>query len=123
MHNSSIEIAFVELSSYGNNTESSGNVKFIKQLGVDISEREVLIVEDIIDSGYTSSALIDYLAEKHPTSIKLCSLTSKPSRREKEVEINYLGFKIPNKFIVGYGFDFQEKYRNLPEIYYLKGEK
>ena len=115
-----VEITFIELSSYGDSTECSGTVKFVKSLDVEISGRDVLIIEDIIDTGITISALINYLEKRKPLSIKLCSLTSKPSRREKDVNIDYLGFEIPNKFIIGYGFDFKEKYRNLPEIYYLQ---
>jgi len=117
-----LEISFVELSSYENSRESSGDVKFVKGLDIDIKNRDVLIVEDIIDTGITITSLLNYLEKKNPSSIRICSLTSKPSRRKKEIKIDYLGFKVPNKFIVGYGLDYKEKYRNLPEIYSLEDE-
>lgn len=115
-----VEISFVELSSYYDSTESTGEVELIKEVGKEISNREIIIVEDIIDTGITLSTYINHLKQKNPASIKVCTLTSKPSRRKKEVNIDYLGFEIPNKFIVGYGIDFNEQYRNLPEIYYLE---
>lgn len=114
------ELEFIELSSYGNSTESSGKVQVIKWLTREIENRDIILVEDIVDTGLTVSTLLKKLEDHNPSSIKVCSLTSKPARREIEVPIHYLGFKVPNKFIIGYGIDFNEKYRNLPEIYYLK---
>jgi hypoxanthine phosphoribosyltransferase len=116
-----MEVDFIELSSYGGKrTETTGEVKIIKHISKDIKGRDVLIVEDIVDTGLTISFLQDHLTKDGPSSIKVCSLTSKPARRENDVNIEYLGFEIPNKFIVGYGIDYDEKYRNLPEIYYLE---
>jgi hypoxanthine phosphoribosyltransferase len=117
-----IDISFVELSSYENSRETSGEVKYVKRLDINLKNRDVLIVEDIIDTGITIASLLNYLEKRNPSSIRICSLTSKPSRRKKEVKIDYLGFKVPNKFIVGYGLDYKEKYRNLPEIYFLEDE-
>lgn len=119
-----MEIDFIELSSYeGKQTESSGEVTIVKHITKDIKERDILIVEDIVDTGLTISFLREHLKKDEPTSIKVCSLTSKPARRENRVVIDYLGFEVPNKFIVGYGIDYDEKYRNLPEIYYLEEKK
>jgi len=115
-----IELEFIELSSYGNSTESSGEVKVIKWLTKEINNHDIILIEDIVDTGLTVSTLLKKLEDHNPSSIKVCSLTSKPARREIEVPIHYLGFKVPNKFIIGYGIDYNEKYRNLPEIYYLK---
>ncbi len=115
-----IEICFVELSSYENDTKTSGDVKFIKGLDINIENRDLLIVEDIIDTGITITSLLNYLEKRNPSSIRLCALTSKPSRRKRKVQIDYLGFTVPNKFIVGYGLDYKEKYRNLPEMYSLE---
>ncbi|MEJ2248849.1 MAG: hypoxanthine phosphoribosyltransferase [Candidatus Lokiarchaeota archaeon] len=114
------EIDFIELSSYGDRVKSSGEIDVIQGLKKDLKNKNVIIVEDIIDTGYTTSFLLDYLEEKRPHSIKLCALTSKSSRRKKEVHVDYLGFEIPNRFIVGYGLDYKEKYRNLPDIYYVE---
>jgi hypoxanthine phosphoribosyltransferase len=114
-----IEISFVELSSY-DETESMGEVEYLKGLDIEIEGRDVVVIEDIVDTGLTLASLFKYLKSKNPSSLKLCALTSKPSRRKKEIEIDYLGFKVPNKFIVGYGIDYKEKYRQLSEIYYIK---
>ncbi|MFO8018783.1 MAG: hypoxanthine phosphoribosyltransferase [Promethearchaeia archaeon] len=114
-----LEINFIEVSSYGSDTESSGEVKIEKDIEETIEERHLIIVEDIIDTGITMNFLVDYLNQRNPVSINICTLTSKPARREKDIEIDYLGFKVPNKFLVGYGLDFNERYRNLPAIYYL----
>ncbi|TFG01863.1 MAG: hypoxanthine phosphoribosyltransferase [Promethearchaeota archaeon] len=113
-------IDFVKLSSYGSNTETSGEVKFV--LGIDngVKDEDVIIIEDIVDTGITLSNFIKYLKTKNPNSIKICTLTDKPSRREIDIPLHYVGFTIPNKFRVGYGIDFNEKYRNLPSIYYLE---
>ncbi|MBD3215963.1 MAG: hypoxanthine phosphoribosyltransferase [Candidatus Lokiarchaeota archaeon] len=117
-----VEIEFIELSSYGDLTESSGEVKVIKWLSKEIRERDIILVEDIVDTGLTVSTLLERLENHNPKSLKVCTLTSKPARREIEVPIHYLGFEVPNKFIIGYGIDYNEKYRNLSEIYYLKNE-
>jgi hypoxanthine phosphoribosyltransferase len=117
-----VEIEFIELSSYGDSTESSGEVKVIKWLSKEIRQRDIILVEDIVDTGLTVSTLLERLEKHNPKSLKVCTLTSKPARREIEVPIHYLGFEVPNKFIIGYGIDYNEKYRNLSEIYYLKNE-
>ena len=117
-------VDFMAVSSYGANTESSGVVRILKDLDVDISGRHVLIVEDIIDTGFTLTYLLDNLRVRNPASLRLCTLLNKPSRREVDLEIDYVGFVIPNEFVVGYGLDYGENYRNLnfvgvlrPEIY------
>ncbi len=115
-----IEVDFIELSSYGNITKSSGKIKILKWLSLNIKDKDIIIIEDIIDTGITIHYLIKSLKKENPSSIKICSLTSKQSRRIKEIKIDYLGFEITNRFIVGYGLDYQEKYRNLSEIYYIK---
>lgn len=112
-----LEINFIEVSSYGANKESSGKVKIEKDIEETIENRHLIIVEDIVDTGLTMNFLIDYLNKRSPASIKICSLTSKPTRREMDVNIDYLGFEVPNKFLVGYGLDFNEQYRNLSAIY------
>jgi hypoxanthine phosphoribosyltransferase len=111
-----LEIEFLRLSSYGEKQESSGNVNLVQGLHVPIKDRHVLILEDIIDTGHTISFLMKYLGEMQSASLKLCALTDKPSRRQVPVTIDYLGFTVPNKFIVGYGIDWDEKYRYLPDI-------
>ncbi len=111
-----LEVEFVRLSSYGGGTESSGKVSVLQGLAAPIKGRDVLIIEDIVDTGLTARFLLDYLRRKKPASTKLCALTDKPSRRQTPVTIDYLGFTIPNKFIVGYGIDWNEKFRNLPDI-------
>jgi hypoxanthine phosphoribosyltransferase len=115
-----VEISFAELSSYYDSTKSTGEVEFIKEVGKNITQRDIIIIEDIIDTGITLSTYIKHLEEKNPSSIKVCTLTSKPARRKKKVKIDYLGFEIPDKFIVGYGIDYNEQYRNLPALYYLE---
>lgn len=117
-----IETDFMRVSSYGAASVSSGNVKIKKDLDVDIIGRHVIVVEDIIDSGNTMAALLKYLSNRGAASVKLCALFSKPSRREVEVKIDYLGWEIPDEFIVGYGLDYAERYRNLPEVGILKRE-
>ncbi len=115
-----LEVEFVGLSSYGAGTQSSGKIDVTLGLGGDISGRDVIIIEDIIDSGLTTAFLLDYLEEKQPASVKICALTDKPSRRKKEVKIDYLGFSVPDRFLVGYGLDCNEKYRNLPDICFIE---
>lgn len=112
-----VEIEFVRLSSYGKNTVSSGNVKIIQGIRCSISGRHVVIVEDIVDTGYSIAKLIKYIKGKNPQSVRVCALLDKPSRRKTPVLIDYLGFTVPDRFVVGYGIDFDEKYRYLPEIY------
>jgi hypoxanthine phosphoribosyltransferase len=115
-----LEVEFIKLSSYGSARESSGKVRVVQELQTRIKSREVLVVEDIVDTGITTSFLLDYLKKKGPASLKLCALTDKPSRHKVPVAIDYLGFTVPNKFIVGYGIDFDERFRNLPDIYTLE---
>jgi hypoxanthine phosphoribosyltransferase len=114
--NMPLEIDFVRLSSYGSGTESCGKVKIVHGLRSSIEGRDVLIVEDIVDTGLSIAALEKYLRKKKPASIRLVALADKPSRRRMPVEVDYVGFEVPNKFIVGYGIDWDEKYRYLPDI-------
>jgi len=111
-----LDIDFVQLSSYGARKETSGKVTLVQGLKTPVKGRHVLVVEDIVDSGLTISTLMDYLRKKKPASLKLCTLTDKPSRRQVPVDIHYLGFTVPNKFIVGYGIDWNENFRHLPNI-------
>ena len=113
---------FMSVSSYGKGTSSSGQVQITKDLSEDISGRHVIVVEDILDSGNTLSYLLKLLQHRHPASIRLCTLLDKPDRRVKPVEVHYSGFTIPDAFVVGYGLDYAEKYRNLPYIGILKPE-
>jgi hypoxanthine phosphoribosyltransferase len=115
-----LEVEFIKLSSYGSARESSGKVRVVQGLKTRIKGRDILVVEDIVDTGITTSFLLDYLKKKKPASLKLCALTDKPSRHKVPVSIDYLGFTVPDKFIVGYGIDFDEKFRNLPDIYALE---
>ena len=111
-----LELEFVRLSSYGAAKESSGSVRVLQGLKTPIKGRDVLVIEDIVDTGISISFLLDYLRKKKPASLKLCVLTDKPSRRRVPVSIDYLGFTVPDKFVVGYGLDFDERFRYLPEI-------
>lgn len=116
-----LEIEFVALSSYGcGRKESSGDVKVVNDLRTPIEGRHVLVVEDIVDVGRTLSFFVDYLRNENPASLKVCALFDKPSRREVPVEIDYLGLTVPNEFVVGYGLDYDEKFRNLPALYRLE---
>lgn len=115
-----LEVEFIRLSSYGKEQESSGTINVVQGLHFPIKGRDVLIIEDIVDTGRTVSFLIEYLRKKKPSSIRLCALTDKPFRRETPVNIDYLGFTVPDRFIVGYGIDWDEKYRYLPEICVLE---
>ncbi|MHB8085539.1 MAG: hypoxanthine phosphoribosyltransferase [Dehalococcoidia bacterium] len=115
-----LEISFVRLSSYGSGTESSGKIKVLTRFSEAVKDRHVIIVEDIIDTGLTTSYLVDYLSKKRPASVRLCSLTDKPARHKIPIKIDYLGFTVPDKFIVGYGIDWDEKYRYLPDICYIE---
>ena len=111
---------FMSVSSYGKGTSSSGQVQITKDLSEDISGRHIIVVEDILDSGNTLSYLLKILENRHPASIRLCTLLDKPDRRVKPVQVHYSGFTIPDAFVVGYGLDYDEKYRNLPYIGILK---
>jgi hypoxanthine phosphoribosyltransferase len=115
-----LELDFVRLSSYGAARESSGKVRVVQEIETPIRGRDVLVVEDIVDTGITTSFLLDYLRKRKPASLKLCALSDKPSRRRIPVSIDYLGFSLPNEFVVGYGLDCDEKFRNLPDIYALE---
>ncbi len=115
-----LEVEFIRLSSYGRGSVSSGKIKVVQGLRSPIKGRDVLVIEDIVDTGLTISFLLDYLWKRKPASLKLCALTDKPSRRQAPVTIDYLGFTVPNKFIVGYGIDWDEKFRNLPDICVLE---
>ncbi|HEY5868752.1 MAG TPA: hypoxanthine phosphoribosyltransferase [Candidatus Tectomicrobia bacterium] len=114
-----VEIAFVRLSSYGSGTVSRGQVEVVQGLREDISGRDILIIEDIVDSGHTVGFLHTYLHERAPVSVRVCTLLDKPQRRQVPVTIDYCGFTIPDVFIVGYGLDWNEQYRHLPDIYVL----
>ena len=113
-------VDFMAVSSYGAGTTSSGQVKITKDLSESIEGRDIIVVEDILDSGNTLSYLLRILQARHPASMKLCTLLDKPDRRIKPVHVDYSGFSIPDEFVVGYGLDFAEKYRNLPYIGVLK---
>lgn len=111
-----VSMDFMSVSSYGNSTVSSGIVKIIKDLDEPIEGKNVLIVEDIIDSGNTLHYLVDMLYKRQPKSIRICTLLDKPERRVADVHVDYTGFNIPDEFVIGYGLDFEQKYRNLPFI-------
>jgi hypoxanthine phosphoribosyltransferase len=110
------EIDFMAISSYGASTDSSGVVRILKDLDINIENRDVLVVEDIIDSGLTLSYLMRNLEARSPSSLEVCALLTKPDRREIDVDVRYVGFEIPNRFVIGYGLDFAERYRNLPYV-------
>jgi hypoxanthine phosphoribosyltransferase len=115
-------VDFMAVSSYGNATSSSGVVRILKDLDRDICGRHVLLVEDIIDTGHTIAYLLENLRTRQPSSLRVCTLLSKPSRREIELPVDYVGFEIPNEFVIGYGLDYSENYRNLAFIGVLKPE-
>ncbi len=117
-----IKIDFMIVSSYGNATESTGVVKIIKDIEEGMKDKHILIVEDIIDSGLTLKYLTQVLATREPASVKLCTLIDKPARRKEAVDVDYIGYELPDAFIVGYGIDYAEHYRNLPYIAVLKPE-
>jgi hypoxanthine phosphoribosyltransferase len=110
------EVDFMAISSYGAATDSSGVVRILKDLDINIEGRHVLVVEDIIDSGLTLSYLLRNLESREPASLEICALLTKPDRREIDVPVRYVGFEIPNEFVIGYGLDFAERYRNLPYV-------
>jgi len=116
------EIDFMAVSSYGNSTETSGVVRILKDLDHNIEGKDILIVEDIVDTGVTLSYLLKYLKARKANTIEIVSLLNKPKRRAVELEVKYIGFEVPDEFIVGYGIDYAEKYRNLPFIGILKPE-
>jgi hypoxanthine phosphoribosyltransferase len=116
------EIDFMALSSYGESTDSSGVVRILKDLDLSIEGRHVLVVEDIIDSGLTLSYLVRNLQAREPASLAVCALLTKPGRREIDVDVRYVGFEIPNRFVIGYGLDFAERYRNLPYVAVLHAD-
>ena len=115
-----LEVDFVKLSSYGAAKETSGKVRVVQGLKTPVKGKDVLVIEDIVDTGITISFLLDYLRKKKPASLKLCALTEKPSRRRVPLPIDYLGFTVPDRFVVGYGLDFDERFRNLPDIYFIE---
>src|SRR5439155_27066715 len=107
------EVDFMAISSYGASTDSSGVVRILKDLDINIDGRHVLVVEDIVDSGLMLSYLVRNLESREPASLEVCALLTKPERRQNDVDITYVGFEIPNRFVIGYGLDFAERYRNL----------
>lgn len=111
-----VTLDFMSVSSYGNDTVSSGRVKIVKDLDESIEDEDVIVIEDIIDSGRTLRYLMDLLNSRGPKSLKLCALLDKPERRITEVDVEYVGFHIPDEFVVGYGLDYAQKYRNLPYV-------
>lgn len=115
-----VEIDFVRLSSYGSGKKTSGEIKLVQEIKTSIRGRHVLVIEDIVDTGLTVRFLLDYLGQQEPASLKLCTLLDKPSRRVVDVPIDYLGFTVPDAFIVGYGIDFDEKFRYLPDVCVLE---
>lgn len=117
-----VTLDFMSVSSYGDDTKSSGVVKIIKDLDEPLEGKDVLIVEDIIDSGRTLSYLIEILKQRHPASLQLCTLLDKPERRVREVHVDYTCFNIPDEFVVGYGLNYAQKYRNLPYIGIIRPE-
>ncbi|MBI2850477.1 MAG: hypoxanthine phosphoribosyltransferase [Chloroflexi bacterium] len=118
-----LEVDFIKLSSYGRGRSTPGELKVVQRFKCPVKGRHVLIVEDIVDTGQSMAFLTEYLGKKKPASLRLCVLTDKPPRRQVEVNIDYLGFSVPDKFLVGYGMDWDEKYRNLPDIGYVELEK
>jgi hypoxanthine phosphoribosyltransferase len=117
-----LSLDFLEVSSYGSSTESSGVVRIMKDLAHPVAGRHVLVVEDILDTGFTLHYVLAHLADQHPASIRLVTLVDKPARRVVPITIDYRGFEIPDRFVVGYGLDYAERYRNLPFIGVLKPE-
>ncbi len=111
-----VSLDFMSVSSYGSGTESKGVVKIVKDLDEPIRDKDVLVVEDIVDSGRTLSYLLEMLRSRGPRSLRLCTLLDKPERRVVDVDVDYTGFQIPDKFVVGYGLDYDQRYRNLPYI-------
>jgi hypoxanthine phosphoribosyltransferase len=117
-----LEVDFMAISSYGADTKTSGVVRILKDLNAGIEGRHILIVEDIIDSGLTLSYLVENLKARGPKSVEICTILDKPDRRVAKIDIKYTGFQVPDEFVVGYGLDYAEKYRNLPYVAALKEE-
>jgi len=115
-----LEVEFIRLSSYGRGSSTSGKIKVVQGLCSEVKGRDVLVIEDIVDTGHTLSFLLDYLGKRKAASLKLCALADKPSRRQVPVNIDYLGFTVPDKFLVGYGLDWDEKFRYLPDICFVE---
>ena len=115
-----VSIDFMSVSSYGSSTKSSGVVKIVKDLDEPLKDKHVIVIEDIVDSGRTLSYLLEMLKDRKPASLKLCTLLDKPERRVTDVKVDYTGFEIPDEFVVGYGLDYDQKYRNLPYIGVVK---
>ena len=120
---SPVEIEFMSVSSYGSGTSSSGVVRIVNDLGTSIEGKNVLVIEDIIDSGRTLSYLLENLKTRNPKTLRLCTLLDKPDRRVVDVNVDYVGFVIPDEFVVGYGLDYDQKYRNLPYIGFVEIEE
>lgn len=120
--NISVALDFMAVSSYGASTSTSGVVRILKDLDESLEGRHILVVEDIIDTGLTLNYLLDIIKSRNPASVKLCALLNKPERRKVDVQVDYAGFDIPDAFVVGYGLDYAERYRNLPFIGILKPE-
>ncbi len=118
-----VSLDFMSVSSYGSDTKSSGVVKIVKDLDESLKDKDVLIVEDIVDSGRTLSYLMEMLRDRGPASLHLCTLLDKPDRRVIDVKVDYTGFQIPDEFVVGYGLDYNQKYRNLPYIGVVEFDK
>lgn len=121
--NMPLEIDFVRLSTYGRGKESSGEIRLLNSIKAEIKGRHVLLVEDIVDTGFTVSYLLGYLSRKKPSTLRLCALFNKPSRRVIDVPIDYIGFNVPNTFVVGYGLDYSEKFRHLPDLCIVEGSQ
>ena len=117
-----VEFDFLTVSSYGDSTKTTGKVKIVTDLKAKINQKDVLLIEDILDTGHTLKYIIDNLLLHEPRTLKLCVLLDKPERHEMQMKIDYLGFTVPNKFVVGYGIDFNEQYRQLPYIAYIEKE-
>lgn len=115
-----VQVDFIRLASYGCQTETSGSICLTKELEIDIADRDVLVVEDIIDTGHSLAFLLEHLKLKKPKSVRLCTLIDKPERRESQIAVDYAGFIVKHGFLVGYGLDFAENYRHLPAIYHLQ---
>lgn len=115
-----MELEFIAVSSYGKESETSGIVTLKKDIDTSIQDKHVIVVEDIVDSGYTLKYLKELLSDRKAASVKICTLLSKPSRRKAEIELDYTGFEIPDEFVIGYGLDYAERYRNLPYVGILK---
>ncbi len=120
---SPVELEFMSVSSYGAGTSSSGVVRIVNDLGTSIEGKNVIVIEDIIDSGRTLNYLLENLKTRNPKSLRLCTLLDKPDRRVVQVDVDYVGFEIPDKFVVGYGLDYDQRYRNLPYIGFVEIEE